>query len=242
MRKSKMKTRRFIGFTLIELLVVISIIALLIGILLPALSAARKTAYSARCLANLRQVVTGSIVYADSHDGYLPDGFTLGGKPFRIRPGNFVVANDLYSGDPLDRYLGEGPETLGLAALLEDTGVMDGKNDAWVCPANEVMEPYGNTYLYPAYGGNQPLTNDTQVMFRYFATNVGNFADPSERGWASDNIELGPARPGVNGAIQNHAVTVIGTKFRQYLHGNKGAPDSNVNMSFLDGHVENPGD
>ncbi|MEQ9460354.1 MAG: prepilin-type N-terminal cleavage/methylation domain-containing protein [Phycisphaeraceae bacterium] len=60
------------GFTLIELLVVISIIALLIGILLPALGAARDTARSAVCLSNLRQVGVGVYAYVQDHDGLLP--------------------------------------------------------------------------------------------------------------------------------------------------------------------------
>jgi prepilin-type N-terminal cleavage/methylation domain-containing protein len=66
------------GFTLIELLVVISIIALLIGILLPALGAARETARAIACGSNLRQISISAEVYANDFDDQYP---TRGGDP-----------------------------------------------------------------------------------------------------------------------------------------------------------------
>ena len=65
MRKSR-------AFTLVELLVVIGIIALLMSILLPALSKARKQANATRCLSNLRQVALGFVFYANDYKGALP--------------------------------------------------------------------------------------------------------------------------------------------------------------------------
>jgi len=60
------------GFTLIELLVVISIIALLIGILLPALGKARDAARGAACLSNIRQLAISFYAYATDNENDLP--------------------------------------------------------------------------------------------------------------------------------------------------------------------------
>lgn len=60
------------AFTVIELLVVISVIALLVGILLPVLGAARESGRASVCLSGLRQMLIAASAYATEEDGALP--------------------------------------------------------------------------------------------------------------------------------------------------------------------------
>src|SRR5687768_7726126 len=68
------------AFTLVELLVVIGIIALLIGLLMPALTKARRAANTVACASDARTVMQGVMLYVGQNKGFLPGSPNTSGK------------------------------------------------------------------------------------------------------------------------------------------------------------------
>lgn len=151
------------AFTLIELLVVVSIIALLVAILLPALAKARETAKILTCSNNLHQQGLAIQNYTVDHQGYIPYAawWTIGS-------GSFSYSWD----DLIDRYLGERWSPADRLAAWAPAALA---NEALRCPSDPKAEQPDNapSAATRSYAMVRAFDKDAEVALGVSATNRG---------------------------------------------------------------------
>ena len=152
------------AFTLIELLVVISIIALLIGILLPALGAARRTAQGVVCLSNMRSAGQGLATYGASNKDFIPGPNTSG---FKLNVNSFSFANSNRSTAPLQNFDWISPSLGDVIGLPDDPKdrLVSIFNNNFRCPSNEFVydEEYQSSPISPE-NSNDLIVNSYSAM------------------------------------------------------------------------------
>jgi len=183
------------GFTLVELLVVISIIALLIALLLPSLSAAREQARRLSCLSNVRQKAIASVTYAIDYNGFImadPLGRGRVGQNFGW---------EAYNSEYYTNYLGAGVGDFNNDGAIDSTDyentVRFDPIDAVVCPSNPRNNYFRASYYNFAYSAEDLDTGQP----------VGMTLRRLERLANRDRAGKGP--------IPDHAVALWGEYFDQ---------------------------
>lgn len=138
------RTARRDGFTLIELLVVIAIIAILAGLLLPALGRAKLKAQGIGCMNNLRQMMLGWRLYAEDHNDLLLASLNVGAPRVLWCSGNLDYTTAAANWDP-DADLARSP-------LMPYIGQRNFK--IWKCPADATFVRNASGQVVPRVRSN----------------------------------------------------------------------------------------
>jgi len=217
------------AFTLVELLVVISIIALLIGILIPAISSARNSARMIVDLANIRSMEIASLAWSFDHDGELIDvGLAHGGSLANEESAWIRVLREYDDGFIFARSPGDQsphwPEELG-----GNGEPIEGTTDQFRRTSYGVNNYTTNFAPITAYNHLNLIANPAKTIHFLLMAEEGAFAGadhPHVENWYSRR------GPGLTAARAGAQVKI------NAWGGSPDSGDSISNWGFLDGHAE----
>lgn len=219
-------TRR--AFTLIELLVVISIIALLIGLLLPALSRARQSGIAAACLSNIRGLEVAHVMYVNDHRGHMIDvGMAHGGSQFGSEEKWWINTLQKYYAD---RLVLRSPGDRSPYWSPDDGGSGDavpGSNGEYRRTSYGVNNYTSSAAPFQAWLQVDSVPSPSKTVHFLMMAELGEFAGadhPHVENWSAG----GP-----------YAARIAGGQVEINAHGGEpGTGSARANYGFLDGHAE----